>query len=76
MGGRLDGRVAIVTGGASGMGRGTVERFLDEGASVVAADLNAERGEELLAQRRVHGDDGRLRFTRADVAEEADVPPS
>jgi NAD(P)-dependent dehydrogenase (short-subunit alcohol dehydrogenase family) len=73
MGGRLDGRVAIVTGGASGMGRGTVERFLDEGASVVAADLNAERGEELLAQRRAHGDDGRLRFTRADVAEEADV---
>ena len=52
MAGRLDGRVAVVTGGASGMGRGTVERFLEEGAAVVAGDLNAERGEELLAACR------------------------
>jgi NAD(P)-dependent dehydrogenase (short-subunit alcohol dehydrogenase family) len=73
MSGRLDGRVAVVTGGASGMGRGTVERFLDEGASVVVADLNAERGEELLAGRRALGDADRLRFTRADVADEGDV---
>ena len=40
MSGRLDGKVAVITGGASGMGRATVLRFLDEGARVVVADLN------------------------------------
>ena len=39
--GRLDGKVAIVTGGASGMGLATVERFVGEGASVVLTDLPA-----------------------------------
>lgn len=69
--GRLDGRVAIITGGASGMGRGTVERFLDEGASVVVADLNVAKGEELLAARAEQAD--RVRFTRTDVSVEGDV---
>ena len=43
----LDGRVAIVTGGAGGLGRGIVERFVAEGARVVIADLNAATGKEL-----------------------------
>lgn len=73
MTGRLEGRVAIVTGGASGMGLGTVERFLDEGASVVCADLNVGKGEELVAARTAAGDADRLRFSRADVADEGDV---
>ena len=42
---RLDKKVAIVTGGASGMGRSTVERFVREGASVVIADFNTDTGE-------------------------------
>jgi NAD(P)-dependent dehydrogenase (short-subunit alcohol dehydrogenase family) len=73
MSGRLAGRVAVITGAASGMGRATVERFLDEGACVVAADLNEARGAELVAARGAAGDAKRLRFLRADVSEEADV---
>ena len=49
MPGRIEGRVAVITGGASGMGRETALRFLDEGASVVIADLNQAAGDEAVA---------------------------
>ena len=71
MSGRLDGRVAVITGGASGMGRATVLRFLAEGASVVVGDLNTEAGDDLL--REVGSDVDRLRFSRTDVSVEDDV---
>ncbi|MGH7895448.1 MAG: SDR family NAD(P)-dependent oxidoreductase [Candidatus Binatia bacterium] len=73
MAGRLEGKVAVVTGGGNGIGRATVLRFLGEGARVVAADLNAETGAETieLARRDGHGD--RVRFARTDVTDEAAV---
>ena len=46
MAGELAGKVAVVTGGSSGIGLGTAQRFIAEGARVVIADVNRERGEE------------------------------
>ena len=70
---RLQNKVAVITGGASGMGRSTVLRFLDEGASVVIADYNATTGAEALGLAEAAGHGGRASFIRTDVAREADV---
>ena len=71
--GRLAGKVAVITGGASGMGRATVERFLAEGASVVVGDLNAETGRAFMDELEAAGLGERARFTRTDVSVEDDV---
>jgi NAD(P)-dependent dehydrogenase (short-subunit alcohol dehydrogenase family) len=68
MGDELAGRVAIVTGGASGIGRATAERFVDEGAQVVIADVNDDQGQELA---RSLGD--AAAFRHVDVANADDV---
>ncbi|MBI3785602.1 MAG: SDR family oxidoreductase [Deltaproteobacteria bacterium] len=73
MDGRLTGKVAVVTGGANGIGRATVRRFLEEGARVVAADLNPETGKETVDMMTGAGFGANLRFIRADVAKEEDV---
>ena len=70
---RLEGKVAIVTGGASGMGRATVMRFLADGARVVVADLNEANGAETLAVAKAQGHGDAISFVRCDVAKESDV---
>jgi NAD(P)-dependent dehydrogenase (short-subunit alcohol dehydrogenase family) len=70
---RLAGKVAVITGGASGMGRATALRFLSEGAKVVVADLNDASGKEFLESAAQAGHAKDVRFARTDVSEEADV---
>ncbi|HUP99994.1 MAG TPA: 3-oxoacyl-ACP reductase [Aeromicrobium sp.] len=50
MSGRLDGKVAVVTGGCSGIGFATVRRFLEEGAKAIVGDVDDARGGELAAE--------------------------
>ena len=68
MTGRLAGKVAVITGGASGIGEGTVRRFVAEGAMVVIADLQQGPGEAL-----AHELGEATRFIRTDVTQEADI---
>jgi NAD(P)-dependent dehydrogenase (short-subunit alcohol dehydrogenase family) len=59
---RLDGKVAVITGAASGIGLATVGRFVEEGARVVAADVREDEGRALEARFP-----GAVRFARCDV---------
>src|SRR3982074_3202018 len=67
--GRLDGKIAAVTGGAAGIGGATVRRFVAEGASVAFCDRDGERGQRLAAELESAG--AKVAFTQADVGTEA-----
>lgn len=68
---QLDGKVAIVTGGAAGFGEGIVRLFIEQGARVVLADLDVAKGEALARELGTATD--RARFVRCDVAVGDDV---
>lgn len=68
MTGRLENKVAVITGGASGIGLASVELFLKEGALVVAGDIQDDRGEEMRLRLG-----NRFSYRHADVSREEDV---
>ncbi len=68
---RLKGKVAVITGAASGIGRATAIKFAGEGAAVVIADLNVEGGES--AVRDCKENAGRAVFQKTDVSAEAEI---
>lgn len=61
---RFEGKRVVITGGASGIGRATVEAFLAEGAQVMMGDIDAEAGRAMAADATF---DNRLAFQRTDV---------
>lgn len=65
---RLDGKVAVITGGCSGIGLATVERFAAEGARIVLADVQEDAG-RAIADRLGQA----VQFQRCDVTQEADI---
>ncbi len=71
MPGQVDGRVALVTGGGSGIGRATALRFAAEGARVVVADIVLEAGEE--TARLIRDAGGEAQFAYVDVTDEESV---
>jgi len=67
---RLEGKVALITGGASGMGRSEAEIFAREGAKVVVGDILQSEGSEVV--RDIEKAGGQARFVKLDVTSEAD----
>ena len=67
----LEGKIAIITGAGSGVGRASALRFAEEGASVVVADVDLERAKETVA--RIEGQGGTAVAERCDVSQDSEV---
>ena len=68
---QIENHVAVITGGASGLGEATARRIIDRGGKVVALDLNEERGESIEGEFS-----GEYLFVKTDVTDEASVTAS
>jgi NAD(P)-dependent dehydrogenase (short-subunit alcohol dehydrogenase family) len=68
MSGRLEGKVAVITGAASGIGRGTVDLFVREGARVIAADIQDDKGARIEEEHK-----GLVHYVHCDVSREGDI---
>lgn len=71
MAGIMEGKVVIITGAASGIGRATSQIFAREGARVIIADVNEKGGEETLGMINKQGHQGL--FVKTDMTVESDV---
>ena len=66
--GRLEGKIAVITGACSGIGRATLELFVAEGAAVLAADIQDDLGKEIEAKHK-----NAVRYVHCDVSKEKDI---
>ena len=71
MAGQLEGKVSLITGGGSGIGKASALAFAKEGSKVVVADVNVEGGEQTV--RLIQDTGGEATFVRADVSNSGDV---
>jgi NAD(P)-dependent dehydrogenase (short-subunit alcohol dehydrogenase family) len=68
---RLKGKIVLITGGSSGIGRAAAQLFSREGAKIIIADINVEGGEETV--RSISDAGGEAHFVRTDVSKSAEV---
>src|SRR5581483_414187 len=67
----FEGKIAVVTGGASGIGQATAEALAKEGATVIVADINVEGGQKVASA--IHASGGKADFFKLDVTSDAAV---
>lgn len=70
---RLEGKIAVITGAAGGIGLAAAKRFLQEGARVMLGDYNSDAGRSALDSLEAEGFAGKVAFSRVDVSDESSV---